>query len=1851
MKKPIHLLLGLLCSFLSIVNINSQCSLDANSIVCPFEKMSISYSTEETYSFVTVNAFNQTGNMNIPALIENKTDTTAEIIFLEPGNAEIVIRYYHEGSIIAICNQNVIVFGDEPIPALGMVGDFLGDQVACESIDIDFNILLNCPDCTQSWTINGEPADLTQETFSIGNAQSITTNLAIDSLGEYTLCQTVLKADSLCYIEDCVLINIVEITEAPSFEIIDEEELTYCLGSEIEFKNLTEVEENITYHWSISYDNLLWNYYSEDLDFTFDLPGEYVINLEYTLTSNTNCRSPLVSKSINISDSPTLLISCDGQLCFENEITYRAPINCTDYEWVVDPAYGTIINQKDSIITIKWNEVTNYTETKVILHLNNCEQDVCQEISRSVELFPSEITIEGTANICESEIFTYSADYIPGATYFWDIELVESISGLSPKIISVQENNVSVEIFSFVGEFTLMVNATIEDRGCEVSTSKTIKRFNFTHSDNLCKEDLFIAELFPKIDEDVIWTVTNNDGSFFKQEIKSGLNSFTAFGFPAGGIYSVTTSIPSLDFACESGLTFEVINVPEIILSGPLSICEGDDAEYTLLGLGPNDVVVWEVFQNGMFTNITAQNINVTWLEGGTPYLIRVTRSTEASPGQVCESDDLLFTINVTDSDSLTITGEEIVCYDAISTYQMSIPGDYIWTITPPYMGTVIEGDSTENITVQWHYAPDIESATLSYNTEICDELILGELKVTFAPFEPIINLPDSICQGTRLEIKIDNLINYDIIEYYIDGELKADNRSSYTHTFNELGWVDIQIKVLNPNDCPGLLDITVPIFVKVNPDFEFEFSEPIRQCPLDSFETVLVTPSILSEQYYYQWILDGDTIKEGFGNIKLYSCLITQEMIINNEQLQLNLIAPNSCSRIKDISLNYSCVEIEPVCECKEDVVGSIDYITMHECSLISFAGSLDFSTIVAAEWQINHGDSITIIPINSPADLIQDSILLKEGILGGILSINVSCDGQLEYEDGSIEDAICNFTFVRENFSLFSPSIRSSYVCNENLNYDITLTNIAHSVYPSDSFFVAWTINNVDYVGESVELLDILANSDIPISITQCTIDSSYCCTNDFVYKSPLPFNPQIELPNGSCENDLWLFTVDINPISIQSILWDFGDGSGSTLANTEKGFDNTNEQTISVIVTNDRGCTAYDTIMVESFENLIDGEIDFTSAPCDSEAPLTYIENSSSEIVSYEWSAIGAIDTSSIVVTESGNYTVTVTDNHGCTDEALVNSIIINESFNGGIFVPDENCGFTTAFISENNDFTYTWYVNGDSTSTGGNISISEAGQFELVVVSNQISTNSVCDSMSKTITIYPRPELPNITIDKTYCDPLIAELIVNNYQEVTWTGVGINETAQVFSTSSPGLYSASHTDENGCTSTTPLNIEDNNVDFDYLADLCIQACREDLDSLQILIPGNGSSFDSWIWSSIDSNGLEYTISTSSGTVPSLLVTDEMYDYLELIINVDDCSYSSGLIPLDIIQCIIEEEEILCDTIDIFSSNCGHNIYECVVSEENGGPKYYYEGHITTTMPAYLCSDSLIATMSNGQIDILSFESLINPDGTLHIDYTANIFIDNVQEFEDLPTYIHFDFCDALDIETYCIDYILPYRSCTVDFECLTDYIGISQGTDEYVNVKYCINLSDVIQDDCTLETYFMTLSMTNDLESKIVFEEVISGDYDQLYCLDIPISVQDFTSGEFECLEMIVEGDCPGILCYNYQCGIFSPISAVNGSITSERKTSTRQSFNNISSTNPELRIFPNPSRGELTISYSDVQLGDKFVIKSALGKMVQNGFLKTETLSVELSNHSNGLYFISIERYGEVIESRKVFLVE
>ena len=1862
MKKPILIIFAL---FVLIQNGFSQfqCALNAPSIVCNEERITIFYDTDATFTQVKIDAFTVINGTQVIAIQENKTDTSADIVFLAGGDAEIIVRFLNGNSLTSLCNANVFVLDEEPIPALGMLSNFVDDQVTCEVLDLVFDMFIICTDCPFYWTLNDEIIELEQQ-ISVDNIlQQINARLIVDGVGAYTFCHHILKQDSSCFVKDCISIDIVEVDVQPTFAL-DEEESIFCRGASLHFINETIVEEEVFYIWEIEYDSLKWKYSGEDLDFDFLFSGEYAVSLQYSVVSDDNCVSEKTTMNVNITDSPIIPISCSSNSCQDSVFTYQAPIDCENYEWVIDENLGEIISTDTSGITVKWNNVDQYTETKVRLFLNSCAEDACEETFREVILFPQTIVIEGPKGICDKGEEWYTADFIPGALYTWEIEMLDSISGISPEIIKLEKNKVRIAYYSYVGQLVIRVNASIASKECAVSNEIISTSLFILTNDNLCPGGLFKAFVLPNIDDDVVWTLTNSQIGYFKQQTISGQNDFFAFDLNTAGDYILNVAVPSLEFECGDDIPLTILDSPEVILDGPLYVCPGDSVTYTLAGLGGNDHVEWTIFQNNTSTDYIGNEITILWTEGGGPFTIKVSRSTEVMAGQFCDSDDFIFTINDIEDQIIEITGPEVLCYDAVDTFQIiDGSGSYIWEIDPPYMGTIIEGDSTAKVTIQWHYNPEIEFATLSTSRELCGNLYETSIDVYFEPFVPEIMVPDSLCQNDFADISVKNLSSYQTIEFYVNGILEKEDVLSFSHVFRDTGYIAVRVKIVNPNGCPGITDTTKLVNVIPLPQIKLLTSIPIAQCPKDSFQNVVVTIDYQEEDVYYIWTIDQDTIAQGFGQEDVYSTIITKDIIDSGaSQLAVNITTEEGCKINRSLSLNYSCQEPGGICQCILDDFGSIDYLTPLECNLISFGGTLDFSKILNPFWRIAFSDSLIVIPILSVEDLTIDSFYYLEGSLLASVGLFGHCEGVITVGGVVVDSAICEFLIGDLKAQLYYPIIEEAFVCNEDLTYDVVLseTRLVRTNPPYNST-ISWIINGESYEGVTIIVENQEPSTLLNITVTKCNLDGSYCCTNEYEIEVLESFTPEIILPNGSCENDLWLFTIDEPQNEIISTLWDFGDDSGSTLFLTEKGFLDPFSHNISVLVTNEVGCVASADITVESFQNNIDGELQFESDPCASFVNLTYIENSGSMISHFDWNNGNFPDTSTVQITQSGNYSVTVTDNHGCTDIAAIQNIKVNESLSGGLRFRPENCGVAVASVFANSNYTYAWYINGELSSGGSNIQISTPGEYEIKVVSTAINTEESCDSIVENIIIFPLPQQPFLSQEKIFCDPFITELTISNYPSALWNStVDLPQEAGSILVSQNGFYNASVEDENGCRSNASIIVNEEKIPFDQLLDQCIQACREDLDSLSISIPGINQFYSNWTWVTVDTLGNEYEIQESTGIVTPLIITSDMYDYIQLQVIQEECILRSERIPLDIEICTKPEVEppveIICEPIDSDHASCGQSIYKCLLSEENGGPKLYFEGNVILPMDAVLCSeDSLTISLNNGEIVIvdLQFEEV---DGKIMAFYSANIIISDADDYKENGTIMKFDFCNEAGEIAFCYEYTLPYRSCNKDFSCLIDFNGISSGSNQMVDVNYCLNLSEVVQDNCTLSTYGIRAIISGDVNIKTIYTQTLEGDFDNLHCISIPISQEDFFGGDFQCIELMIEGDCPGISCSEYQCGIFgsSNLIANTSDVKENELLKNIEASQNIEIENTATKsfdVFPNPTTGFVTIELRDNMEDDWIILKNVQSQTIQNIQVGDRNkIVLDLSDQVSGLYSAIWVQEGKIIASKILILV-
>ncbi len=229
-----------------------------------------------------------------------------------------------------------------------------------------------------------------------------------------------------------------------------------------------------------------------------------------------------------------------------------------------------------------------------------------------------------------------------------------------------------------------------------------------------------------------------------------------------------------------------------------------------------------------------------------------------------------------------------------------------------------------------------------------------------------------------------------------------------------------------------------------------------------------------------------------------------------------------------------------------------------------------------------------------------------------------------------------------------------------------------------------------------------------------------------------------------------------------------------------------------TYSVTVTDANGCTASNSIGV-------------TAAP-----PLTPPFSAQSTgcgqftlevgpgYVSYLWST-GSM-TQSILVTQNGPYSVTVSDAGGCTGSVSTTVVIPPPSLvqiTGGQSICT---GGTTTLTASTGFVSYAW-SNGVSTSTN---TVSQSGIYTVTATDNTGCTSTA----TTTVASLPDP-VPTLNQPAPICAGETATISVTNpiFQNYSWSNGG---TGSFITVSSAGTYTVTVTDAAGCTGTTTTSL---------------------------------------------------------------------------------------------------------------------------------------------------------------------------------------------------------------------------------------------------------------------------------------------------------------------------------------------------------------------------------------------------------------------------------------------------------
>jgi len=425
------------------------------------------------------------------------------------------------------------------------------------------------------------------------------------------------------------------------------------------------------------------------------------------------------------------------------------------------------------------------------------------------------------------------------------------------------------------------------------------------------------------------------------------------------------------------------------------------------------------------------------------------------------------------------------------------------------------------------------------------------------------------------------------------------------------------------------------------------------------------------------------------------------------------------------------------------------------------------------------DNGSDISIAPLaspiinaNGPTTFCQGgSVTLSVGIYPTYLWSNGSTMQSIIVNTGGI------FGVTVSNINGCAGSSSISVIVNQNAIDSITAngpTSFCHgdSVTLNAGSFSSYHWNT----GSSSEF--ILVNTSGTYSVT---VSNNAGCTGtaSIVINASQPVNPTITAngPTAFCQGG----SVTLDAGSWASYHWSNG--------STAESIDVTATGTFRVTVTNANGCTGTATQSVNVYFN---PAVTITASGSTTICQGNSVTLDAGLFADYLWNTGAAAET--ISASTAGTYTVTVTNNFGCTASASqAVSVTSNPSPDIIPNGPTSFCQGGSVMLDAGIFFTYQWSTN----STTETISATTSGTYTVTVS----LVNGCTGTASIGVTVNAAPT-PTITANgsTTFCSGGSVMLDAGAWTSYHWSTGASSET---ISASTSGNYMVTITDANGCT----------------------------------------------------------------------------------------------------------------------------------------------------------------------------------------------------------------------------------------------------------------------------------------------------------------------------------------------------------------------------------------------------------------------------------------------------------------
>ena len=1204
-----------------------------------------------------------------------------------------------------------------------------------------------------------------------------------------------------------------------------------CKGQTVYFDNLSTNADS--YEWFLGDGSAPVNNFNTQHDYLS--PGIY----EVLLVAKSNCQcSDTARVWIDVLDADAPLPDCIGTICPGATVTYTTPAGCSDFYWEVGPN-GTVLGgggANDDNITIEWGSGPT---GEIALFAQNCVGNTCPDTSViRIPIIDDNAEIKGPEQVCPAAQEIYSIEPYQGTNFVW------SLSGGGYIASGQGTNRVSVQwdLFSSNNTYELSVqydNCYLGCGGADTIEVQIRPPFVINGPVEECENGsgLFTSKLSPGGQNlNANWTLYDPNGNVSTTTSGNSAN----FSFTDGpGSYRIFATPADPTQTCSNQADW-AISVPQTPpgatgIEGTTIICPGEPLTYTATGLPPNANVLWTI-QNGpgIPDSILGNPLVVDWNVAG-PFELTIEQI--SNDGLNCVSDPLIINPGPFTPASAVFSGPDSVCLNGttILTAQGVDGLPLEWSI-PAGTGAIVGSKNGNTVEIFWS-SPGVHSVTL----EVCGQPALRPVTVLPDP-NPTVNHPTALCSGGTDVISLSgSFATYDW--------LSESGASLGTTPTISLGPGYYSVEVSDAFGCSGKSEFainTAPV-----PNISISTTDPTGFC--NNSQTVNMQALVANGgSYDYQWFQDGNPVGS---NSPYYS---------TNQYGNYTLVAtnPQGCSASAGPILVFSDCGGGggggfpgggPLCP-----AGDITFTSYGTATCDSFYFEMDLGpNYVAGSANWFFGQSGGALFGTAAGDNAGFNFPNAGGYIAAVQALHTNGSVCLIIDSVFVEaaaqfDTIPACAGAASQFTDISTFVPASNIVSWNWDFGDPPSGAANtSVNPND-------VHTYSTGGPYQVSLTIEANSG-------CT--STETMQIDVPEVSPVAFS----LPVTRCENTSLEFAVS-PPAGITDLNWDFGDPP-SGAANNASGSPAyhsfpAGSYTVSLIVSDARGCTATSTEMLTTTPNTLAGQISPAAPPAFCEGGTITLTAPGGAGITYLWSD-STTTANTLLVDVEGLYDVTLTDADGCTyspdevnvdvtagPDGLIKAVLENDlgqvigtAYDALSVCDGEDVVLAAQGLGSN--YSYQWstgQVSSFITFRDEHGNLLPIGTHVFTVTITDQTTGCTSVSAPFTVEVNPVPSGFSINLSNTpacagssnvisYTGPNNA-----NWQYVWNSGVQ----GQSLTTTQPGTYSLRVINEFGCAATS------NNVtvlpgpNVAALPSGCHTRCRPDTLCLPA-IPG----IVSWQW----------------------------------------------------------------------------------------------------------------------------------------------------------------------------------------------------------------------------------------------------------------------------------------------------------------------------------------------------------------------------------------------------------------